>query len=143
MAIGTTTRPTLTPEKNGLLRRSLQVDAVVALALGLVFILAAEWLSTFTGINATTALMIAGVVSLLYGAWIYYGLRRDSIAQSLAITVIALNVAWVLGSALLVFTDWLPLTVEGKWTIVAAADVALLLAAAEIIGLRRARSSQA
>ena len=140
MATGTTARPALQAQRGGLLRRALRADAVVALALGVALILGAVPLAAVTGIGAI-ALEVMGVVSLLYGGWIFWSLQRNPGGYTLPVIVIALNVAWVLGSALLVFTDLVPLTTEGKWMIVLAADVGLILAAVEFYALRRARAS--
>ncbi|HET9495035.1 MAG TPA: hypothetical protein VFR15_12460 [Chloroflexia bacterium] len=142
MATQTTTQPALNANRGGLLKRALQVDAILSTALGVLLVAAAAPLADFTGINMI-ALEVVGLVTALYGGWIFWSLPRKFGAYGLPITVVALNIAWVLGSALLVFTDWVPMTVIGKWSVVAVADVVLLLAAAEIVGLRRARSVEA
>jgi hypothetical protein len=37
--------------------------------------------------------------------------------------VIELDVLWVIGSLILVFTDLVPLTAAGKWTVAITADI--------------------
>jgi hypothetical protein len=142
MATQTTAQPALNANRGGLLKRALQVDAILSTALGILLAVAAAPLADFTGINMI-ALEVIGLVTALYGGWIFWSLPRKIGANGLPITVIALNIAWVLGSVLLVFTDWVPMTVIGRWGVVAVADVVLLLAAAEFVGLRRVRAGAA
>ena len=54
--------------------------------------------------------------------------------------VIALDVLWVLGSVLLIFTDLVPLSIGGKWTVALIADIVALFAILQYVGLRRQQS---
>jgi hypothetical protein len=51
--------------------------------------------------------------------------------------VVAVNVAWVIASVILLIADPFPLTTEGKWFVLIIADAVGVLAVLQFIGARR------
>ena len=83
--------------------------------------------------------MVSGIgVSLLVFA---VGLLRNSsrleVNQAEAWTAVAMDLAWVAGSVAVISTG--ALTVGGNWLVAVVADVVLLFAVLQVMGLRRVR----
>jgi hypothetical protein len=74
---------------------------------------------------------------LLYGLEVFWFARKDNISEGFAKFVIGADIAWVLGSALLVFTNLVAFTSPGKWAIAIIADIVLAFAIVQYVGLRR------
>jgi hypothetical protein len=55
----------------------------------------------------------------------------------MAWAVIELDVLWVIGSLILIFTSLVPLTTSGKWAVAITADIVTVCAILQYIGLRR------
>ena len=53
----------------------------------------------------------------------------------------ALNVAWLLGSAVVVWAGWL--TREGNWALILVGDVVFVFTFLEVVGLRRMAAAPA
>lgn len=127
MATQVMTRPA------SLLRNTLRVDAVGAMASGTLMVLAGMPLSGMLGIPAA-ALTVVGLMFLPYGYWLWRGAAQAEIPAAQARTWI-IDFAWVLASAVLLLTST-ALTPIGWWVVLlvafAVADVGIL----KIIGRR-------
>lgn len=126
-----------TGRSTSLLRRALQGNGLFSVLSGLVLLLGAGPLSTFLGITPALALSISGVILLLYGADLLYVARRDPPRRALAWAAVVLDVLWVVGSALVLWQGWLPLTTAGRWAVILVAEVVGLFAIAQFVGIRR------
>ena len=52
----------------------------------------------------------------------------NSFNRTLALAVVAINALWVLASAVILFTNWLPLTTGGWWAVALVADMVAIIA---------------
>ncbi len=50
---------------------------------------------------------------------------------------VLLNVAWVVGSYIILFTNWASLTNAGWWAVAVVADIVTIFAVVQYVGLRR------
>lgn len=116
------------------MRTILNVDALVSAAAGLVMALGAELLSGFTGLPEPL-LKVAGfslgpwTVALLWLA------RQPAIPRNGVMTVIAVNVAWVLASVAVLFA--VSPTALGYAFVIAQAVTVGLFAELQFFALRR------
>ncbi len=125
------------PTKANMLRRTLQTDATFSGLSGLLFILGAKPLVSFLGVGMPLILAVIGVNLLFYALILLYTASRENIDPRQVWVLIGLDMAWVLGSALIWLTGWPSFTTGGMWAMVIVADVVLLFALFKFLGLRR------
>ncbi len=137
--MSTSTSTVLTPEidqKLSPLARAIRANAFFSGISALVFLLGARPIASWIGLGEPALLTAVGVLLLLYAPVLLWISNRRPIPRWMAWVVIDLDILWVIGSAILVFTDWVPLTVAGKWTVVVLADIVAGFALIQYIGLR-------
>jgi hypothetical protein len=121
--------------QNTFLRYALLADAVASGATGLLMIAGAGLLEGLLGLP--TALMReAGLVLVPYVAFVAWVGTRETISRPAVQAIIALNVLWVAGSALVLFAFMAP-TLLGYAFVIAQAIVVGVFAELQFIGLRR------
>ncbi len=131
-AISSTSRTTLA-------QRSLQVDAVGCALSGLGLIAGFDPVSKFLGINSALTLVGIGAFLVAYSFFLWRNSRQDTSSRRILPIAILVNVVTVLGSYLLVFTNILPLTTEGRWAIAIQAELVLILGAVQLFALVRGK----
>ncbi|HRW10430.1 MAG TPA: hypothetical protein P5121_35240 [Caldilineaceae bacterium] len=138
----TTLNPThTTAAPDQLLRRVLQTNMLFSGLSGLLLAVDAGPLSRWLGIPAAWLLVVIGI-GLLGFAWqLFQTARQSPIDLRQANAILFMDVAWVVGSALLLFTGWGSFTTVGWWAVLLVADAVALFAILETIGIRRARRS--
>src|SRR5687767_2121232 len=133
-----TTLAQTAPDRDLLLGRVIQADAVAIVAACAAALLAAGPIEAATGIPAAL-LQPLGVVFLVYAAGLAYTASRPTISRAAARAIMLLNFGWVALSVAALIFGWLPLTPAGFWVVAAQAAAVDLLAVAQYLGLRRAR----
>ena len=122
----------------GLLRRALQLDAVVTGANGLAYLAAAGPLADLLGIPAGT-LRGLGAFLVVFAAAVWLVGARPVPSRGAVSAVIAANVVWVADSiAVLVAGAWSPTTAGAVWIGLQAAAVAGF-AGLQLVGRRALR----
>ncbi len=119
------------------LRRALLGNGVFSLISGIILIVTAKPLSELFGLSMSAILTGLGVSLLLYAAGLFRNALQEEICQTEALLAVILDAAWVVGSVVLITTGILTRT--GNWTAAIVADVVLLFAVLQFIGLRRMR----
>ena len=122
----------------GLLRGVLLGNASFSIITGLAFLLWSQPIATFLGGVPALEIIALGVILLPFAAFVAWAATRPTINRQAVRIIIAMDIAWVLGSALLLLTGVLPLTSGGKWAIGIVADIVACFALGQFIGLRRA-----
>ena len=130
-------RPT---SSSSLLQRAIQGNGAFSLLSGLIFILAANPVAAFLGGVSSTVLMALGVGLLIYAADLFFVARQSPIKPLYAWLFIIADIAWVLGSALLLMTDWVAFTNAGWWTVAIVADIVAVFAILQYVGLKRSQA---
>ena len=125
--------------RSNLLRYTLRGDAIFLIASGAICLVDAQSLATLLGIQPPLALQILGAVLAVYGAFLFYTAAQVQINRRIVIAAIALDVIWVIDSAILLVAGWLPLTNAGMWTIGLLAVAVAVVAELTFFGLRRVR----
>lgn len=121
-----------------LLRRAVQLDALVSGVMALVLVTAAAPLSGLLGLPEPL-LRSAGAGLLLFVVFLGWLLSRERIGKPMAVAVIAVNALWIIGSiALLVGGGVSPTTLGTTFVIFQAAAV-LVLAELQYFGMKRLR----
>jgi hypothetical protein len=121
-----------------MLRRALQADSAVSLISGLVFLIDAQPIATFTGFPWVWAIEALGAGFLVYAALLFLAARRAPIDRRHALGFVAADAGWAIASVALVMGGWAPLTSAGVWVVLALADVGAVFAVLKYVGMRRA-----
>jgi hypothetical protein len=125
--------------RSNLLRYTLRGDAILSIASGAICLADAQPLATFLGIQPPLALEILGAVLALYGAFLLFTAAQPQLNRRIVIAAIALDLIWLIDSAILLVAGWLPLTSAGMWTIGLIVGAVAVVAELKFFGLRRIR----
>lgn len=127
-------------DRSTLLRRALQGDAIFGAISGVALLAASGPLSALLGIPAI-ALLVVGAILVPYAAFLWYQATRPQISLRVAWAVVFLNIDWVIMSAVLLFSNLVPLTPLGWWDVLIVAVVVAAFAEAQYFGIRRMRGA--
>lgn len=125
-----------TVQPSPLLRRALQLDALVSGGAGLLMTLGAGPLSALLALPATL-LTGAGLSMLPWCAVLLWLARRDTLDRRAVWAVIAVNAVWVVDSVLLLASGWVQPTLPGQAFVIAQALAVVLFAELQFFGLKR------
>lgn len=120
---------------DSLLRFALRADATLCGGLGLLVAMAADPLSTLSGLSPTSE-WIGGASLVAYGALLYM-LAGVAHVRRVGIGVLAGNIAFAVLVAVVLAAGWLPLTQLGVVTTIAFTVTTLAFAYAQYLGVRR------
>jgi hypothetical protein len=123
---------------SSLLRRALQANGVFSALSGVILLLASGRIATLVGIDQP--LWLLGLLLLSFAAWLFRNARRAVLNQAEAWLAVAFDVAWVIGTATLIFAGVFSTT--GNWLVTLVGDVVLLFAVLQFLGLRKLRRSR-
>lgn len=122
-----------------LLRRAFQVDGLLSAIFGLAFIIGAGPVGAFLGLDNILELELFGIGVLVYGAALLWPASRDYLERRAAFIIPVLNFGWVIGSYVLIFANWLPLTTEGKWAVGIQAEIIGIVGIVQLYAAWKAR----
>ena len=122
--------------KNSRLHIALRSNAVFSDISGLVLILAAKPLSQFLGLDNPAILIGIGIGLFAWALMLFWGSIQEEIPTWLAWLAIDGDLAWVVGSAVILFLPAISLSTAGKWTVAILADIVLVFAIWQFFALR-------
>ncbi|MGA4638028.1 hypothetical protein ACPA5B_29555 [Pseudomonas solani] len=125
-----------TVQPSPLLRRVLQLDALLSGAAGLLMTLGAGPLSSLLALPAAL-LTGAGLLMLPWCAVLLWLARRETLDRRAVWAVIAVNAVWVVDSLLLLVSGWVQPTLLGQAFVIAQALAVVLFAELQFFGLKR------
>jgi len=129
------------PDKQKLLRRALQGNALFSVISGAAILAANRSLVAFLGLPNDASLAPLAVGLLGYAAWLGWNARREKIKIVDAWIAVILDMVWVAGSYLLIFK--VSFTNPGKWVVILVAELVFAFGVTQWLGLRRiARSPE-
>lgn len=120
-----------------LLRTALRGNGLFSAVSGAMMVVASRPLAEFIGLAWPSALLILGIILLLYALDLFWFTSRATISLTFAWVAIVLDVAWVMGSVALLLADPLGFTVAGKWFVGLMAEAVALFAVVQWLGVRR------
>lgn len=121
------------------LRNVLRGNVIFSLLSGLLMLLAAGSVANFMDVDATWPFYALGVGLFLWAADVYLVSAQENINPRYVWGIIAGDLSWVIGSALILLFDPFDFSTEGKWAILIIADIVLTFAALQYRSLRRMR----
>lgn len=122
------------------LRGWMLADAVISGATGLLMLAGAGLLAGLLGVPAPV-MRYAGLMLLPFSAMVLYLARSPQLSAGGVRIVIALNVAWVAASILVLVAGWIEPTTLGLAFVIFQAAVVAGFAEMQVTGLRRAVSA--
>ena len=126
-----------TVTESKLLRNALRGNGIFSAISGATLLVAAKPLATFMSLAWPLALTITGAILLPYAALLLWVAAQAEIDRGFAKTAVLLDALWVIGSVILLLTNWLNLSVAGNWTVALLAEAVLTFAILQAVGLRR------
>jgi hypothetical protein len=122
-------------EPTCLLRKALLGNALFSALSGLTLLFAQKSVLRILGLFNRVSLVVLGVGLIIFAATLVVNARRQRVKTSDAWVAVLMDVAWVLTSYVLIFV--LPFSMEGKWVIGVVAELVLLFAILQFMGIRR------
>ena len=128
-------------QQDSLLRNALRGNSIFSTVSGLVLLFGANAVTELLGTG--TPLLYMGLALGLFGwaFYVYQIVRQETINPALAWGVVAGALVWVLGSAVILLSNVFNLTNAGNWAVLIIADMVLVFAIAQTIGIRRMRKA--
>jgi len=127
----------MSTNNSSLLRNALYGNSAFSFTSGLAFLLSSKAIAAFLGISASWVMLALGVGLVLYGVEIFMGARSQPVHTGIARFAVYADFAWVALSAALIFTNLVAFTTAGKWAIAIVADIVLVFAILQFMGVRR------
>ncbi len=127
-------------ERACLLRKALIGNALFSTLSGLTVILAHSWVIRILGLSKNINLLILGVGLIAFAATLVINARRPQVKTSDAWIAVWMDLVWVLGSYVLIFI--VPFSMGGKWIVGVVAELVLVFAILQIVGIRKMGKSE-
>lgn len=127
-------------DRTCMLRKALMGNALFSTVSGLIILFANKWVLGLLGFANRISLVILGAALIGYAATLVINARKQKIKTSDAWMAVLMDLAWVVGSYVLIFS--LPFSARGKWVIAGVAEVVLLFAVLQFLGLRRIQKGE-
>jgi hypothetical protein len=128
------------PRPGRLLRTSLRANAAFSAVCGVGMLAAAGPSSVFLGVPEPRLVSLVGASLLGFSGLLLFLASRPRVHLPSALGIVGLDLAWVIGSAWVLLAS--VLTVAGNWTVALVADVVLLFALLQYLGVRRLRRAE-
>jgi len=127
-------------DRQGLLRYALVGNATFSSITGLFIIVAHDWIAHLLGVGGSAGMIGLGIGLLVFAATLLINARRPELKLTDAWAVVLMDLGWVAGSYILVLVA--PFTPEGRWVIAAVADLVLVFAVLQWMGIHRIQSHE-
>ena len=126
---------TTTQDKAQLLRRALRANGTFSIMSGIAFILAARPIANLIGIDYPVVIAGIGLSLAFFAVALFFNAARSEVSRIEAALAVAGDLAWVAGSGVVIALGIL--TTSGNWAVALIADIVLLFAIFQFVGLRR------
>lgn len=131
----TSQTPVLSPASH-LLRRVLMGNSVFSTVTAILLLIFATPIAELMGVDSSLPFTLVGVGLLPFAGSVFYLASRPRIPFSQVRVVIVMDLAWVLGSGILLLTNAFSITSSGRVLIAFVAVAVLAFAVGQSIGLR-------
>jgi len=117
------------------LRTALLGNALFSTLSGLTILFAQGWVLRILGLSSSVNLLILGVGLIVFALTLVINARKQQVKKSDAWIAVLMDLAWVVGSYVLIFL--VPFSTQGKWVVAIVAELVLLFAVLQFVGIRR------
>ena len=119
------------------LTKVLRADGVFALLSGFLLLVGRQIIADLIELESPIFLAVDGLVFMAYGLMLLYFAGRGSNSRRIGQIAIVLNLLFVAGVYAGLLLNLFPVSTTGKWVFALVAEVVLIFAVLEYIGLRR------
>lgn|SRR5215813_3497596 len=126
-------------DRTCMLRKALMGNALFSTVSGLIILFGQSWVLGILGLS-NIKLYVLGVALIVFAATLVINARKQRLKISDAWIAVLMDLAWVISSSVLIFT--VPFSVAGKWVVGAVAELVLLFAVLQFVGLRRIQKAE-
>ena len=127
-------------ERACFLRRALMGNALFSILSGLIILFAQGWVLRILGLSNKISLLALGVALIVFAATLVINARRQTVKTSDAWLAVWMDLAWVIGSYVLIFVG--PFSTEGKWVVGLVAELVFVFAVLQFLGIRRIQKTE-
>lgn len=118
-----------------LLRKALLGNALFSTLSGLTILIGQRWVSRILGLTNNVNIWILGVGLIVFAVILTINARRQNVKTTDAWVAVWMDLAWVVGSGVLIFV--VPFSMAGKWIVLLVAEIVLVFALLQFLGIRR------
>ena len=122
-------------QHSGFLRKALMGNALFSTLSGLTILFAQGWVLRILGLSTSINLLMLGLGLIVFAATLVVNARKQQVKKSDAWGAVLMDLAWVLGSWVLIFV--VHFSTEGKWVVGLVAEFVLAFAVLQFVGIRR------
>jgi hypothetical protein len=122
------------------LRKALLGNALFSTLSGLTILFAQGWVLQILGLSSSVNLLILGVGLIVFAVTLVINARKQQVKKSDAWIAVLMDLAWVVTSYVLIFL--VPFSPKGKWVVGIVAELVLLFAVLQFVGIRRIQKSE-
>jgi hypothetical protein len=122
------------------LRKALLGNAFFSTLSGLTILFAQGWVLQILGLSSSVNLLILGVGLIVFAVTLVINARKQQVKKSDAWIAVLMDLAWVVGSYVFIFLA--PFSPKGKWVVGIVAELVLLFAMLQFVGIRRIQKSE-
>ena len=119
------------------LTKVLRIDGVFALLSGFILVIGGQAIADLFELDSSLFMVVDGIVFMAYGIMLLYFAGRDSDSRAIGKVAIVLNMLFVVGIYAGLLLNLFPINTAGKWAFALVAEVVLIFAILEYVGLRR------
>ena len=92
------------------------------------------------GLPSSVNLLVLGAGLIVFAVTLVINARKQKVKKSDAWIAVCMDLTWVLGSYVLIFI--VPFSTAGKWLVGVVAELVLLFALLQFLGIRRIQKSE-
>ena len=92
------------------------------------------------GLPSSVNLLVLAAGLIVFAVTLVINARKQQVKKSDAWIAVCMDLAWVLGTYVLIFI--VPFSTEGKWVVGVVAELVLLFAVLQFLGIRRIQKSE-
>jgi len=122
-----------------LLRKALIGNALFSTLSGLTILFAQRWVLRILGLSSSVNLLILGVGLIVFAVTLIINARKQQVKKSDAWIAVLMDLAWVVGSCVLILV--VPFSMGGRWVVALVAELVLVFAVLQFVGIRRIQKS--
>ena len=122
------------------LRKALMGNALFSTLSGLTILFAQGWVLRILGLPSSVNLLVLGAGLIVFAVTLVINARRQQVKKSDAWIAVCMDLAWVLGSYVLIFI--VPFSTEGKWVVGVVVELVLFFAVLQFLGIRRIQKNE-
>ena len=132
---------TIQQQPDRILRQAMRGNAIFSTLSGLLLTTASGAVAALLGVTPPAILFWMGVILVIFGLDLFWITSRERVAPPWGYLAVALDLLWVIGSALLLLGGFVDLTTTGMWAVVVVADIVALFAIWQAYGLWRQKQT--